>query len=165
MRFLHLTIVGLLVIVSIGGIYYYQHNHPTIGVSRLAPTQKVSVANHLFQIAVATTTAQQIKGLDGITSLSADQGMYFPLTGQTGVSFWMKGMIIPIDILWIKQGAIIGLNPNLSPPAPGTPDNQLVLYNSPDPHPDAVLEIAANQSHRLDLKVGDLVKRLPSNPP
>lgn len=129
--------------------------------STITPTDKISIDNQVFNVAVAKTADQQSTGLGGITSLDPNQGMYFPLQGQTGISFWMKGMLIPIDIIWIKQGSIAGIDANVLPPLTGTPDDQLTKYPSPVANPDAVLEVAANRSRDLNFQVGDSVSQLP----
>jgi hypothetical protein len=106
---------------------------------------------------LALTPSQQEQGLGGFTSLGPNQAMYFPLLNQPNASFWMKGMLIPIDIVWIKNHAITSINQNIPPPRPNTPDSQLPTYHSAVPNPDAVLEIAAHRSTQLGLKAGDEV--------
>jgi uncharacterized membrane protein (UPF0127 family) len=152
---------GLLLLI-LSGLGIYSHlQQPASTDNKLTLDRKLQAANHLFYITIASTPQQQAKGLGGISSLESDQGMYFPLTGQSGVSFWMKDMIMPIDIIWIKQGSIIGINGNVPAPTTGIPDNQLTHYTSPVANPDAVLEIAANQSKLLNLQVGDPITLLP----
>ena len=64
----------------------------------------------------------------------------------------MRGMLIPIDIIWISQNRIIGFQQNLSPKNPG-------IFSSPAPA-DLVLEVPAGFVKSAGLRVGDRVESL-----
>lgn len=66
-------------------------------------------------------------------------------------------MLIPIDIIWIKDNKVAGIEHNLQAPPPGTSDSSLTLYNSPEPV-DYVLEVNADWANQNNIKVGDVVK-------
>jgi uncharacterized membrane protein (UPF0127 family) len=139
-----------LVIASLGGLIWYVAHTPTQNQPRAL------INRHLFSITVANTTQEQERGLSGVTHLELDSGMYFPLdTNQPTPSFWMKNMLIPIDILWLKGGKVVGINANVPMQPPGTSDDQLPTYKTPIPQPDGVLEIAANRAQQLHIQVGD----------
>ncbi len=53
---------------------------------------------------LATTPAQQAKGLSGRDSLPADHGMLFVFDTEDYRSFWMNGMRFPLDIIWFNSG-------------------------------------------------------------
>ena len=135
-----------------------------IGQQIIRPTQQnssgpsVEIDGYTFFVTIADTPQKQHRGLGGVTHLANNQGMYFPLQGQSDVAFWMKDMLIPIDIIWIKDGRIVGINANVPAPATNTPDNQLPLYYAPVPQPDAVLEIASNRVSQLHLNAGDTIE-------
>ncbi len=63
-------------------------------------------------------------------------------------------MQISIDLLWIRNGIVIGMERSL-PPADNTVQ-ALPTWKSPAPV-DAVLEIAAGAAEKLSLQVGDFV--------
>jgi uncharacterized membrane protein (UPF0127 family) len=69
-------------------------------------------------------------------------------------SFWMKDMLFPIDIVWIRDGRIVGITPNL--PVPKNP-RDLPQYASPVPC-DVVLEVRAGAAKRWGLLLGESVK-------
>jgi uncharacterized membrane protein (UPF0127 family) len=150
------------IIISLSGLslaIYPTISHrfwPDAGV-RLKPTTTLQIANHRFQAVIATTPNEQAQGLAGVTEIGPDQAMYFPLDNQPNVTFWMKDMVIPIDIIWVAQGHIVGINANVPPPAPNTSTDHLVRYNSPVSALDGVIETAANRSRQLGLKAGDNV--------
>ena len=127
----------------------------------------VKVGENIFRAEVAETMAQKAKGLSYRDSLDKDSAMYFdfsaPLSGAgsafgggdaTIQTFWMMGMRFPIDIIWIKNNVIVGIEKNVPAPTPGTPESALKLYYPPEAI-DKVLEINAGLSDELGIKVGD----------
>lgn len=144
-------------LIALATYRYYPPQRAAPTSLLLQPTASVNIANHPFQTAIASTVQQQAKGLAGITFLKPDQAMYFPIDKENDVAFWMKGMIIPIDILWIREHKVAGITANILPPLPNTPDEQLIRYNSPVDQLDGVLEIAAHRAAQLNIQPGDPV--------
>jgi uncharacterized membrane protein (UPF0127 family) len=128
--------------------------------SELKPyaSRQLRVGDKLFDVAMAITPEEQEKGLGGVRRLMYNEGMYFPLTRRGSVSFWMKGMYIPIDIIWIKNSRVAGITSNVPAWKQETPDESLPSYSSPVRAPDAVLEIQANRAANYGIKVGDEVR-------
>lgn len=125
--------------------------------SQKLPPNTLAINNHRFTVTVASTDQEKIKGLAGIKSLGDFEGMLFPLDTETA-SFWMKGMVMDIDIIWIKNDVVAGINHHVSAPKPGEPDSDLPHYHSPVAYPQAVLEVAAGRAEALGIKTGDPVK-------
>ena len=61
----------------------------------------------LIQDCLVETLADQAKGLGGTVSLDWDQGMLFPFPDKGSRTFWMKDMLLPIDIVWIKDDGTV----------------------------------------------------------
>jgi len=116
---------------------------------------KVVIGNATIFVDVAKTTEDQQKGLSGRESLQQNEGMLFLFEDDTYQGFWMKDMLIPIDIIWIKDGRIIYIHNNVNP-QPGVPDEKLTLY-APPVAIDRVLEVNAGFSERNGIEVGDSV--------
>lgn len=109
-------------------------------------------------VAVADTPRERQAGLGGCASLPSGAGMYFPFNSPTSTSFWMKGMVMPIDMIWIADGLVVGIESNVAP-QPGVPDARLARYSATQPI-TAVLEVGAGQAAQLGITVGDrVVKR------
>jgi uncharacterized protein len=106
----------------------------------------------VVQAEVVSTPEKLQLGLGGRKSLAPESGMLFILPDHDFQEFWMQGMLIPIDIIWVSQEKIIGFNQNLSPKDSGT-------FRSPAPV-DMVLEVPAGFVKAAGLKVGDRVERL-----
>jgi uncharacterized membrane protein (UPF0127 family) len=79
--------------------------------------------------------------------------MYFIFENAKEADFWMKNMLIPIDIVWVADQKVIGIDQGIPPPAAGQSDEELPLYHSPGAI-DAVLEVAAGEADRLSIDIG-----------
>jgi uncharacterized membrane protein (UPF0127 family) len=93
------------------------------------------------------------RGLGGRQSLPDDRGMLFvfPEPGLHG--FWMKDMLIPIDIIWISaENRVVDVQ--TAQPEPGVPDPQLKRYN-PSGEAKYVLEVRAGLAAEKGVQVGD----------
>ncbi|MBI3573228.1 MAG: DUF192 domain-containing protein [Candidatus Kerfeldbacteria bacterium] len=79
----------------------------------------VTLSGTKINVQIPTTVALQEQGLAGRTTLSDKQGMLWLYSQPDRYTFWMKGMLIPLDFVWIEQGHIVDLTPNVPPPAKG----------------------------------------------
>jgi uncharacterized protein len=109
---------------------------------------------------VATTPQQQSLGLMYRDVLPTDRGMLFPLGRPRPVSFWMKNVPVPLDMVFVYQGTIQAIAADVPPctaePCPTYgPDGQLI---------DQVIELRAGRSAELGLSVGDAVVIRPLTP-
>lgn len=124
--------------------------------------QKTSVAGNpiiplqlngtLVQAEVVSSLDKIYLGLGGRRHLAPGNGMLFVMPVLAVQEFCMRGMLIPIDIIWIAQDRIIGFHQNLSPQDPG-------IFTSPAPA-DLVLEMPAGFVASAGLKIGDRLQRL-----
>ena len=96
---------------------------------------------HMITVAIAQTTEELTTGLSGLESLPDDQGMLFVFNEPVIPIFWMKGMNFPLDVLWVRDGRVVGILENIQH-EPGVPDNQLTQYK-PSAAIDMVLEVNA----------------------
>lgn len=108
-----------------------------------------------LRITLANTPAKQAQGLGGCRRLPANAGMYFPLDPSHSNAFWMKGMLIPIDIVWIRENMVIGVDSNLPPPVNALSFN-LPRYYPPGPA-DAALEVAAGRAAKLNIDINTTI--------
>lgn len=126
-------------------------------LSPTLPKAKVVAGGKVFRVDVAELPADQARGLGGRKALLPDEGMVFVYRERHEPSFWMHGMVIPIDMLWIDTDRIVYIVHRAPPPKPGTPDAALPIY-TPTAPANLVLEIAAGRARELGLKVGDKVQ-------
>lgn len=141
-----LGIVVFIIVVILGLAYAFISNKNKI--------ISVKIGENVFKAEVAETIGQKAKGLGYRDSLNKDSAMYFDF-GKEGVyGFWMMGMRFPIDIIWIKNNVVVGIEKNALASAAGTPENALKLYYPPEAV-DKVLEINSGLSDELGIKIGD----------
>ena len=99
------------------------------------PVATVRLGEALVQVEVVSTPEKLYLGLGGRRHLPWGTGMLFILPQREIQTFCMRGMLIPIDIIWIDQNRIIGFHENLQPQDPGS-------FSSPGPA-NLVLEVPA----------------------
>ena len=117
---------------------------------------EVIVGKEVIRVDVADTPSLQSKGLGGRKRLAPNAGMLFVYTEKGRHAFWMRGMFIPIDIIWLDNRRVVHIERDVPPPPPGTPESKLTTYASPSPA-NLVLELAAGRARELGLKVGSQV--------
>ena len=116
---------------------------------------EVYIRNQKFKVDVADTPSERQKGLSGRESLSSGEGLLFTFQRSSVQRFWMKDMLISIDIIWINGDRVIGITENLEP-EPGVSVMRLKTYPSPGPV-NYVLEVPAGTSERIGIVAGDAV--------
>lgn len=109
------------------------------------------------KVEVADTKEKRGLGLGGRSFLAADSGMLFIMEQRSKPTFWMKGMLIPLDFMWIDGNQIVDILQNVQPPVAGQADTSLQLY-SPIVNIDRVLEVNAGFVAARGIKVGDIIR-------
>lgn len=117
-------------------------------------TTSVKVGERTYDVEVAASSEDQHIGLSDRDSMPEMSGMIFPFSPPEKVSFWMWNMRFPIDIVWIKNGKVVGITENLPVPASGAAAEDLPTFSPPE-EVDYVLELNAGQGKFF--KVGESV--------
>lgn len=133
-----------------GMIFLVQQSVPSESVIRFPNGDEILVN-------VARTKKQQTRGLSGRDSLPENEGLLFVHEKVDYQSYWMKEMLFPIDIIWIKNNQIVGFVENAQPQEP-----PLTIYTSPVPV-DKVLEVNAGFVEENAINVGDILDIPPLN--
>lgn len=63
----------------------------------------IKIGNKEYNVKEARTEEEKEKGLQGVTELPEDEGMLFFFDPPEDVSMWMKGTLIPLDIIFIND--------------------------------------------------------------
>jgi uncharacterized membrane protein (UPF0127 family) len=70
----------------------------------------------LRTIEIADAPEERERGLSGRFVIPDDYGMLFVFPEASYHGFWMKGMLAPIDIIWVNaDGTVAGVSERLSP--------------------------------------------------
>jgi len=103
-------------------------------------------------VRLATSDKQRKRGLSGVASLAADEGMLFIYKRAARKSFWMKDCLISLDIAFLSgEGRVLKWR-TLPPPSRTDPDAALPSVDSGVPV-RFVLELSGGffKRHGLDL--------------
>ena len=109
-----------------------------------------------IRVLVADTNEERAAGLSGYAGLPEDAGMLFVFPEPIQPTFWMKGMLFAIDIIWIRDDTVVQIHASAAPPARDSTDDQLPRYrpNEPITH---VLELTAGSAARLGITMGSRI--------
>ncbi len=112
----------------------------------------VSINDITLRVGLADTPEERSQGLSGCDHVPNDSGLYFVFPSAGIKPFWMKDMLVPIDIVWINNNKVIKVDSFVSPPSPRS-QSSLKTYLPPEPI-DAVLELPAGQADVYNIKTG-----------
>lgn len=112
------------------------------------------IGSEIIQLEIAKTSEQQSLGLMYRTSLPANRGMLFNFSPPKITTFWMKNVIIYLDMIFLYKGEIKYIEANV-PPCSQDP---CATYGPEATLIDQVIELRANRSSELEVKVGDLIE-------
>ncbi len=135
----------LVAVVAIGviGAFFYKTAPPAWPVADVAEFGGVSL-----RIEYATTPEDRERGLGSRTEIPEDYGMLFVFSKDAKHGFWMKDMLVPIDIFWLNdKGHVVYI---VSSVATSTYPN--VFY--PNVPARYVLETASGFAKSNDIKIG-----------
>ncbi len=134
--------------VEKGHLFVHEEESIDIGLLRHNRTD-VFVGGEVFRSAVVNQDATRSLGLSGVRELQNDEGMLFVFDTEESHGFWMRNMMIPLDIMWIDtEKKIVHLEENVSPKTfPRTFGGDVdSLY---------VLEVKVGTVEEKEIKVGD----------
>ena len=115
----------------------------------LPVTATVELGEQTIGLEVAYTPQQQAIGLMAREALADDRGMLFPFEPARPVSFWMKNVLIPLDMVFIYDDKIVAISSDV-PPCEATP---CPTYGPEGQAIDYVLELRGGRAAELDLQV------------
>ncbi|MEY2630365.1 MAG: hypothetical protein RLZZ469_1262 [Bacteroidota bacterium] len=107
------------------------------------------IGKNTWNVEIASTEKQRVNGLSNRRALLKQSGMLFAFDTLDYHLFWMKDMLIPLDIIFLDENwKIVLLEKNLD--AKTYPNTFGMSVKS-----KYVLEINANEAVSFGLKVGD----------
>ncbi|MBL8030484.1 MAG: DUF192 domain-containing protein [Candidatus Doudnabacteria bacterium] len=118
------------------------------------------INNKKILVEIVNTPDKMQHGLSYRKNLLENQGMLFQFEKSQQANFWMKDMNFDIDIIWIQEKKIVGINSNVPAPVKDQ-DSKINNTNLPTyPSPgtvDMVLEVTAGWSEKNNIKTGDRI--------
>lgn len=151
-----IDILIISVIASTLVFLYRTYQEPIMDYLLDTNTIGIHVRDVPLSVRVADTDAERQQGLSGVESMHAEKGMIFIFETEGDYLFWMKDMLIPLDIFWINNNLeVVHIEENVKP------DSYPVRFGSPKPA-RFVLETNAFFADTFNIGLGDKIK-IPSN--
>ncbi|MFA7275277.1 MAG: DUF192 domain-containing protein [Pseudobdellovibrionaceae bacterium] len=124
---------------------------PTMVHAAEVTIEKANGEKVVFSAEIADTDGARARGLMHRNSMPEKHGMLFVFDLPEMARFWMKGTLIPLDIIFIKpDGKICNIHENAQP---------MVLSPIPAVAPvKFVLEINGGEAQKYGISAGDHVK-------
>ncbi len=114
------------------------------------------VAGQIFQLEILSTEDQLRAGLGGRESLPQDTGVLFAFSQPQSLTFWMKDVLFPLDVLFFDADGVI-TDVHSMVPEPRISDALLSRYASSATVVYA-LEINGGRAGELGISAGDMVQ-------
>ena len=121
------AVIILLLAISLStitiGYYMYEQSKAST-----PSTTRIRLAGVLLTVELATTPAEQQRGLSGRSAMPEDHGMLFIFNQEDEWGFWMNGMMFPLDIIWFNANMkAVFIEQDLQPCTP----NQCPVFTPP----------------------------------
>ena len=104
-----------------------------------------------LRVQLADTPEKQARGLMYVEHMPPRQGMLFPMQPPRQARFWMRNTLIPLDLIFILPGGMIGQIVTRS-------DTQSDRITQSVDKVSAVLELNAGEAAQLNIGIGDRVQ-------
>ncbi len=137
---IHFILVGVM-FLSAGLLWLLQWRYAT---------EHIVLKDQHLHVLVAKNPKQWHKGLGGRDDLGKYDGMLFLFPFYEKHAFVMRDMRFPLDMIWLAQGKVVEMAPNV----PISPQDRPYI---PRMDANAVLELPAGWIDRYDLKIGDVI--------
>ena len=157
-----LVFITILLIAILSFAYYLKVNKSGLSKTSVIQTlsiekkPKVTIGDKDIFVDIAQTDQEKSRGLSEKKSLAENEGMLFIFQVKSTPSFWMKEMLIPIDIIWIADNKVLDIHKNIPAPKTETPISNLPLYTPQKPI-NFVLEVNAGFVDKNGIDIGDNV--------
>ncbi len=138
-------------ILAVAGVLFGL-TYAFFAVANLELKKPLFINDKKINIEVAGTSEKIARGLSGRKKLGENDGLLFVYDGYFIPAFWMKGMEFSIDIIWIKDDMVVGVEKNV--PLPSGSD--WPTYR-PQTFVNYVLEVNAGFVDKNGVKIGDAV--------
>ncbi len=138
-----ILIVGLGAILIVVAVLFISNHVQT--------RQEVHLGSSVFNVRLAETEFARQKGLSGVESMAANEGLLMAFAGDNQWGIWMKDMKIPLDIVWLDTNKKVIYIVTDALPSLGTSKTF-----QPDNPARYVLEVPAGSVKSGAIKIGDV---------
>jgi len=121
------------------------------GGQMLPVTAQTVINNQVIDLEIAKTPLEQTIGLMLRPDLPDNRGMLFPINPPRQVTFWMKNVLINLDMIFLANGQVQAIFADV-PPCIG---DACPFYGPANTLVDQVIELRGGRAAELGLQVGD----------
>lgn len=141
----------------VAGVINAQASPQAASAEAKMPTAQLGSKSNIVKLEVASSQEEIQRGLMFRTSLPADQGMVFLFHPPQKANFWMCHTLIPLDMLFIKDGKIVHIFEDVPPCKSPNCDNCATYPAGDGLEVSEVLEVNAGYAKQHKLKINDPV--------
>lgn len=121
---------------------------------RVKKQSRACFKNYCFDVELAETSQEKSSGLMFRESLDSKKGMLFIYDKEDVYNFWMKNVLISLDIVWIDDNKqVIFISHNTQP----CKDDPCPVLKPPG-KAKYVLELSGGTCQKIGLSVGDKIE-------
>lgn len=117
------------------------------------PELRGSLGDAQLVLEHAASPLARARGLSYRDELPEGRGMLFTFGRPQRHSFWMKGMRFPIDIVWLREGVVVDVTPDVQPQ--GDASIMDLRTYVPEVPADEVVELPAGYAAARGIGKGD----------
>jgi UDP-GlcNAc:undecaprenyl-phosphate GlcNAc-1-phosphate transferase len=143
-----IVFVGMVLLLGFLTIIFFwkiNTNHLTFKADK-----KIEINSNILEVKVAQTSEETYQGLSGVKKMANNQGMLFAYKDFSSCSHVMRGMLIDLDFVFLKDEEVIFIQKDVSKNFQG-------IVKSPYDC-NQVLEINSGVIEELNIKIGDTIK-------
>ncbi|MFH1656519.1 MAG: DUF192 domain-containing protein [Candidatus Nealsonbacteria bacterium] len=145
-----MVVIILFLVLIIFGLIIFMNANKDINEDNQKQAQ-VCFQNNCFKVELAQTAQDRKNGLMFREKMDLDKGMFFIFENSGNYSFWMKNVLISLDIIWIDENKeVVFIKENALPCKEET-----CLSINPNKQAKYVLEVNAEVVKQTGLKIGD----------
>jgi len=122
-------------------------------MSGIIEHKKIRIGDHELKVEIADNLILHTRGLSNRDNLDENTGMLFIYGGNKIRHFWMKEVRFSLDVLWIADGVVVGMQENIPLESK---DGHIMRFESNIPV-NWVIEVNAGFVAKNGLKIGDTV--------
>ena len=135
-----LFLVFIILALATALIFYLQKNKQP----------EICLKSNCYFVEIARTQTERERGLMDRNNLGKNEGMLFINEKEGIYPFWMKNVLIPLDIIWFnKSKEVVFMAIGAEP----CKDECQLIY--PDQNAQYILEVNSGEINRMNLQLGN----------
>ena len=129
--------------------------------STMVSVLTIDAKSYDFEVIIADDVDERNQGLQNVSSLGDEEGMWFIFEEAKVRTFWMKDTLISLDIIFIGEDfKVLNIAHDVPPCTEIDPEQLNCSTYSSDGEAQYVFEIKGGLADYYGIKIGDIVRPL-----